>query len=149
MWTRRWLLAVFTMIPTMGCLYSSYPRSAGGDHAIHAGHDDSASVHRKLPAFSCYVPGDRTLLSREGRRACHAEAYGAVGRLRRDVSKGRQFATPTFVAARCRLYRLCANVCDACAQECEAMKDDERMLLCAQTCRDCATHCREMSKLPV
>ncbi len=42
-----------------------------------------------------------------------------------------------------------AQLCDACAQECETFKDDERMLLCARTCRDCAKHCREMSKLPI
>jgi hypothetical protein len=43
----------------------------------------------------------------------------------------------------------CAELCDTCAQECEAFKDDERMLLCARTCRDCAKHCRDMSKLSI
>jgi hypothetical protein len=43
----------------------------------------------------------------------------------------------------------CAQLCDACAQECEAFKGDEQILLCARTCRDCAQHCRDMSKLPI
>lgn len=41
----------------------------------------------------------------------------------------------------------CAQLCDACAGDCETFKDDARMLACARTCRNCAGHCRDMSKL--
>ena len=43
----------------------------------------------------------------------------------------------------------CAQLCDGCAQECEAFKNDASMLACARICRECAGHCREMSKLPI
>jgi len=39
--------------------------------------------------FACHVSGDRALLPREGRQACHAETSGAVGWLRGDVSEDR------------------------------------------------------------
>jgi hypothetical protein len=37
-------------------------------------------------------------------------------------------------------------VCDACAESCEMM-DDEEMNACARVCRACAESCREMSKM--
>ncbi|MCF8496253.1 MAG: four-helix bundle copper-binding protein [Alphaproteobacteria bacterium] len=41
----------------------------------------------------------------------------------------------------------CADVCEACAQSCGAMNDEE-MKKCADICRRCAESCREMSKSP-
>ncbi len=39
---------------------------------------------------------------------------------------------------------VCAEVCDACAADCERF-DDDFMRACAETCRRCAASCREMS----
>ena len=40
---------------------------------------------------------------------------------------------------------VCAEVCDACAEECEQF-EDEAMELCAEVCRDCADVCREVTE---
>lgn len=40
----------------------------------------------------------------------------------------------------------CAEICDRCARECEAMSDnDPRMAACAEMCRRCADSCRNMA----
>ena len=44
-------------------------------------------------------------------------------------------------AATCRA---CSEVCDACANSCEAMEDEE-MKRCAEICRECADSCRSMA----
>ena len=41
--------------------------------------------------------------------------------------------------------RLCAEVCDECAQECERHQHMEHCRRCAETCRRCAEECRRMS----
>jgi hypothetical protein len=40
---------------------------------------------------------------------------------------------------------VCAKICTACAEACEAFKDDEQMAACAEICRNCAKSCGEMS----
>ena len=40
---------------------------------------------------------------------------------------------------------ICAEVCEACAADCESMAHDRRMKACAEVCRRCATSCREMA----
>lgn len=44
--------------------------------------------------------------------------------------------------------KLCATVCDACAQDC-AMFQDEHCQLCAQECKTCAQECRNMANMQV
>ncbi|MDQ3873618.1 MAG: four-helix bundle copper-binding protein [Thermoproteota archaeon] len=40
---------------------------------------------------------------------------------------------------------LCADICDACAQECEK-HDVDHCKKCAQACRSCAEECRKMAQ---
>ncbi|MDD2586691.1 MAG: four-helix bundle copper-binding protein [Syntrophomonadaceae bacterium] len=42
------------------------------------------------------------------------------------------------------LCKLCATICDKCAQDCEMFKDDHCQK-CAQVCKTCATECRNMA----
>ena len=50
-----------------------------GAHGRHGnGDDEPADLRRELLAFSRYVPRNRALLPREGRRACHACSSDAV-----------------------------------------------------------------------
>ncbi len=42
------------------------------------------------------------------------------------------------------LCKLCADICDACAQEC-GMHNDSHCPQCAQICRQCAQECRTMA----
>ena len=44
-----------------------------------------------------------------------------------------------------RTCALCAEICERCAQACEAFGDDSQMTLCAEVCRRCAQSCREMA----
>jgi hypothetical protein len=45
-----------------------------------------------------------------------------------------------------RFCAICAEMCDACAQDCERMADgDATMEECAKICRRCAESCREMA----
>ena len=44
--------------------------------------------------------------------------------------------------------RACAEICDKCAQSCEAVSgDDEQMKQCIESCHRCADACREMAGL--
>lgn len=148
MWTRRWLLAVFTMIPTMAV-------STRPIHAQPAG--TMPSMPGMMTAQACIESCRRShAMCLETERYCLEKGGGHV--MPKHMALLADCAEMCQKTANSLLRRssqhgavciACAQMCDACAQECEAMKDDERMLLCAQTCRDCATHCREMSKLPV
>ncbi len=42
--------------------------------------------------------------------------------------------------------RLCAQICDKCAQECAAFKDDHCQK-CAAICRTCADECKKMAAM--
>lgn len=42
------------------------------------------------------------------------------------------------------LCKLCATICDKCAQECKMFKDDHCQK-CAQVCQACATECKQMA----
>jgi hypothetical protein len=42
---------------------------------------------------------------------------------------------------------VCADVCEACAADCDRF-DDETMARCADECRRCAAICRQMAKAP-
>jgi hypothetical protein len=41
----------------------------------------------------------------------------------------------------------CAQVCTACAEDCESMNDDELMQECVEICRRCATSCAAMAQM--
>lgn len=43
------------------------------------------------------------------------------------------------------LCNLCADICEACATECDMFKD-EHCKVCAQICRECAAECRKMAQ---
>ena len=40
---------------------------------------------------------------------------------------------------------LCADICEACAAECERFDSDAQMVACAQACRRCAQSCRQLT----
>jgi hypothetical protein len=42
------------------------------------------------------------------------------------------------------MCKACEEICDECAQSCEAFKGDKTMAACAQACRRCAEVCRMM-----
>ena len=44
-----------------------------------------------------------------------------------------------------RTCGVCAEICLACAKDCEQFNDDEMMKACAEVCRRCAESCQEMS----
>ncbi|MES3037660.1 MAG: four-helix bundle copper-binding protein [Bdellovibrionota bacterium] len=44
------------------------------------------------------------------------------------------------------LSKVCAEICKACAESCEIMKDEE-MQECARQCRECAESCEMMSQM--
>lgn len=52
------------------------------------------------------------------------------------MSRGSQFAE--------EICRVCADVCDACAAECEKHEHDHCQR-CAQACHRCAEECRQMA----
>lgn len=41
--------------------------------------------------------------------------------------------------------RTCADICEACAADCEKMWDDDVMRQCAEVCRTCAASCHTMA----
>lgn len=45
-----------------------------------------------------------------------------------------------------RTCEVCADVCQACAEDCERLAgSDRRMQICAEVCRKCSESCREMA----
>lgn len=40
---------------------------------------------------------------------------------------------------------LCAEVCEACAKDCDSFDNDEMMASCASVCRHCAASCEKMA----
>lgn len=42
------------------------------------------------------------------------------------------------------ICRLCANICDWCAEQCEA-HDHDHCQACARACRECAEECRKVA----
>jgi len=44
-----------------------------------------------------------------------------------------------------RTCEVCADVCQACAADCERLGDDQMMARCADLCRRCAESCRQMA----
>jgi hypothetical protein len=53
------------------------------------------------------------------------------------MSKGSEYAD--------RYCQLCADICNACAEECEKHADMEHCRHCAEVCRQCAEACMEMA----
>lgn len=45
-----------------------------------------------------------------------------------------------------KFCNLCAEICNACATECEKHSHMEHCKKCAEACRKCATECSKMSK---
>ena len=45
-----------------------------------------------------------------------------------------------------KLCAICADICDACAAECEKHSHLEHCKACAEACKRCAEECRSMSK---
>lgn len=46
---------------------------------------------------------------------------------------------------RTELAMICAEICDACAIDCEQFENDEQMRLCAEICQTCAVTCRRVT----
>jgi hypothetical protein len=44
-----------------------------------------------------------------------------------------------------KLYATCADICDACAAECEKFRNMKPCQKCAQACRRCADECRKIA----
>ena len=44
-----------------------------------------------------------------------------------------------------RTCGICAEICEACAQNCDRLGEDGQMKLCADACRRCAQECRSMA----
>ena len=42
---------------------------------------------------------------------------------------------------------ICAEICQACAKDCESMADDEMMKICGEICLRCAESCKKMSSM--
>jgi hypothetical protein len=42
---------------------------------------------------------------------------------------------------------VCAQVCEACAEDCARFTDDAEMQRCAEACRTCAMSCQEMARM--
>ena len=45
------------------------------------------------------------------------------------------------------LYQECAEICDACADECEKNAHLDHCKKCAETCRKCAEECRNILRM--
>lgn len=41
--------------------------------------------------------------------------------------------------------RICADICEECARDCDRFGDDEHMRECAEVCRRCVESCQEMA----
>jgi hypothetical protein len=76
-----------------------------------------------------------------------------VSRLARCIQLDRDCADICAVAGRYmsrdseyakNMCRVCADVCDACAAECDKHKSMEHCRICAESCRACASECRRM-----
>jgi hypothetical protein len=44
-----------------------------------------------------------------------------------------------------KLCGICAQICQACEENCRTYGDDELMIACAEACRQCAESCQKMS----
>jgi hypothetical protein len=66
-------------------------------------------------------------------RACSEACRSAVA----IMSQGSEFSN--------RFCALCAEVCQACGDECSKHKNMEHCQACAETCYECAESCREMA----
>jgi hypothetical protein len=52
------------------------------------------------------------------------------------LSRNSEFSTP--------MAKQCAEICDACAEECEKHPEMPHCVECAKVCRKCAQECREL-----
>jgi hypothetical protein len=66
-------------------------------------------------------------------RACASVCWTSAQLMSMDSEFAKQFCN------------LCADICDACAKECERHTDMDHCQQCAQTCRKCTDECRRMS----
>ena len=66
-------------------------------------------------------------------RQCAAVCWTSAALMSMDSQFAKQFCN------------LCADVCDACASECEH-HDVDHCKQCAQACRSCAEECRRMAR---
>jgi hypothetical protein len=66
-------------------------------------------------------------------RECAAVCWTSAALMSMDSQFAKQFCN------------LCADVCDACAQECEH-HDVDHCKQCAQACRNCSEECRKMAR---
>ena len=75
--------------------------------------------------------------------------------LQRCIQLDRDFGTVCWTASQLmsrdsefvkQIFNACAELCDACADECEKHWHMEHCKLCAQACRTCAEECRKMAK---
>lgn len=66
-------------------------------------------------------------------RACASVCWTSAQLMSMDSEFSKQFCN------------LCADICDACAKECERHTDMDHCQQCAQSCRKCADECRRMA----
>lgn len=45
------------------------------------------------------------------------------------------------------ICKLCEDICNACAEECEKHSHTDHCKKCAEACRQCAEECRKMNKV--
>jgi hypothetical protein len=69
----------------------------------------------------------------QANRACASVCWTSAQLMSMDS----EFAT--------KFCNICADICDACAKECERHTDMDHCQQCAQSCRKCANECRRMS----
>jgi hypothetical protein len=66
-------------------------------------------------------------------RACASVCWTSAQLMSIDSEFSKQFCS------------LCADICDACAKECERYTDMDHCQKCAEVCRRCSQECRNMS----
>jgi len=78
-----------------------------------------------------------------------------VGMMTRCMMMTRDCAMMCVMAATCmargseyakKICMMCAEMCEACAMECEKHSSMEQCKQCAETCRMCAQECKSMTR---
>ena len=78
-----------------------------------------------------------------------------VGKMTRCMMMMRDCSAMCIMCAQCmcrgseyvkQMCNMCAEICDACAMECEKHSGMEECKMCAEACRMCATECRNMTR---
>ncbi len=114
----------------------------------HFGHMGEQMQRCIQECMSCFSVCEQTLAHCLRKGGKHAAA-DHVQRLMDCVESCRTSASmmsreSPFHARQCAL---CADVCKACEESCEAFGDDAQMKACADACRSCWNACRAMGAM--